>query len=233
MTVGIEPQREGRAAGRGLDRGGHDFLHHRLLTLALADRRNRVCDRFGHRDRGHGLGHRRRHDLGLEVQLGCDDRFGSRNRLGQALGNLGLLGLFKYADFCIVAVTQSLLLAGIEIEPELLRLTLPVGISFYTFQTLSYTIDIYRGTLKPARSFLEFATFVSFFPQLVAGPIVRASEFLPQFAKRPWLSERAIGEGLFLTPRGRGWHFLCSTLLYDARRPRAKPAETDAADAQA
>jgi len=114
------------------------------------------------------------------------------------VGNLGLLGLFKYADFCIVAVTQSLLVAGIEVEPELLRLTLPVGISFYTFQTLSYTIDIYRGTLKPARSFLEFATFVSFFPQLVAGPIVRASEFLPQFAKRPWLSERAIGEGLFL-----------------------------------
>lgn len=93
--------------------------------------------------------------------------------------NLGILGFFKYADFGIQqinALTNSMGIA--EIEP--LGIILPVGISFYTFQTLSYTVDVYRGKLKPSESLKEFALFVSFFPQLVAGPILRASQFLPQ-----------------------------------------------------
>ncbi|MEM7448087.1 MAG: MBOAT family O-acyltransferase [Myxococcota bacterium] len=112
--------------------------------------------------------------------------------------NLGLLGLFKYADFAVGAFVETASLFGFALEPTYLHLVLPVGISFYTFQTLSYSIDVYRGTLKPTRSFLEFATFVAFFPQLVAGPIVRASEFLPQFDKDPRLRTHQVGEGLFL-----------------------------------
>jgi D-alanyl-lipoteichoic acid acyltransferase DltB (MBOAT superfamily) len=94
--------------------------------------------------------------------------------------NLGLLGFFKYGNFALenfIAIAAS---AGIQYQPAALDIILPVGISFYTFQTLSYTLDVYRGHLKPADSFLNYALFVTFFPQLVAGPIVRASEFLPQ-----------------------------------------------------
>ena len=117
-------------------------------------------------------------------------------------GNLGALGLFKYADFFVGALGDGLGALGVEVAPEPLGLILPVGISFYTFQTLSYTIDVYRGRLEPQRSFLEFATFVAFFPQLVAGPIVRAKEFLPQFRHQPRLGLHRAGEAAFLIMRG-------------------------------
>jgi alginate O-acetyltransferase complex protein AlgI len=92
--------------------------------------------------------------------------------------SLGVLGLFKYFNFFVDSFRT---MAGIPPESgSTLDLILPVGISFYTFQTLSYTIDVYRGNLRHFRSFADFALFVAFFPQLVAGPIVRASEFLPQ-----------------------------------------------------
>jgi alginate O-acetyltransferase complex protein AlgI len=99
-------------------------------------------------------------------------------------GNLGLLGFFKYADF---AIDQFNILGRyIDLSSELpsLDLILPIGISFYTFQTISYTVDIYRGKLEPSKSLREFALFVAFFPQLVAGPIVRASTFLPQLREK-------------------------------------------------
>ena len=95
-------------------------------------------------------------------------------------GNLGLLGFFKYADFAILQFNILGEQFNVANEIPFLNLALPIGISFYTFQTMSYTIDIYRGNLQPSNSFKEFALFVAFFPQLVAGPIVRASEFLPQ-----------------------------------------------------
>ena len=104
-------------------------------------------------------------------------------------GNLGLLGFFKYADFAILQFNflgEQLNLAS---EIPFLNLALPIGISFYTFQTISYTVDVYRGKLTPCKSLREFALFVSFFPQLVAGPIVRASEFLPQLREK--ISESA------------------------------------------
>jgi len=99
-------------------------------------------------------------------------------------GNLGLLGFFKYADFAIVQL--NLLGNSIDLTTSLpmLNLLLPIGISFYTFQTISYTVDVYRGILKPSKSFSEFALFVSFFPQLVAGPILRAKDFLPQLREK-------------------------------------------------
>lgn len=94
--------------------------------------------------------------------------------------NLGILAIFKYFNFFSETSVEALALMGIQVDPIVHSLLLPVGISFYTFQTLSYTIDIYKGEIKPERSFVKFAVFVAFFPQLVAGPIVRAKEFLPQ-----------------------------------------------------
>lgn len=89
--------------------------------------------------------------------------------------NLGLLGYFKYTNF-VVAIFYGM--ANQTFEP--LDIFLPVGVSFFTFQSLSYTLDIYRGSLKPVKSIFDYAFFVSFFPQLVAGPIVRAHDFIPQ-----------------------------------------------------
>jgi len=94
--------------------------------------------------------------------------------------NLGLLGVFKYFDFFVESLAESLSLLGVHVSLRTLGIVVPVGISFYTFQTMSYTIDVYRGELRPAKSLVDFALFVSFFPQLVAGPIERATNLLPQ-----------------------------------------------------
>ena len=112
--------------------------------------------------------------------------------------NLGLLGFFKYFNFFVDSA--AVLLAGLGFEPHLpvLRIVLPVGISFYTFQTMSYTIDVYRGQLAPARSLLDFALYVSFFPQLVAGPIERATHLLPQFSQPRIVTRPMIESGCFL-----------------------------------
>jgi len=108
------------------------------------------------------------------------------------IGNLGLLGFFKYSDFAILQFNILGNYIDLGYQIPLLELIFPVGISFYTFQTLSYSIDVYRGKLKPSESFSEFALFVSFFPQLVAGPIIRAKEFLPQLREKIHLSEQGI-----------------------------------------
>ena len=94
--------------------------------------------------------------------------------------NLGILGVFKYYNFFAESAADLLRFLGFEPDAATLSIVLPVGISFYTFQALSYTIDIYRRELRPAQSFLDYSLFIAFFPQLVAGPIVRAREFLPQ-----------------------------------------------------
>jgi D-alanyl-lipoteichoic acid acyltransferase DltB (MBOAT superfamily) len=107
--------------------------------------------------------------------------------------NLGLLGFFKYYNFFIDSLIEASSLAGVHLNVSSLNIILPVGISFYTFQTLSYTIDIYRKKLEPAKGFIAFASFVAFFPQLVAGPIERATNLLPQFYKaRKFTYERAV-----------------------------------------
>ena len=103
--------------------------------------------------------------------------------------NLGLLGVFKYFNFFADSAVDLANLFGTTLNHTTLNIILPVGISFYTFQTLSYTLDIYRGKLKAQKNFFDFALFVAFFPQLVAGPIVRAIDFLPQIeTKRLWSS---------------------------------------------
>ncbi|HNQ24308.1 MAG TPA: MBOAT family O-acyltransferase [Phycisphaerae bacterium] len=111
-------------------------------------------------------------------------------------GNLGVLFVFKYYNFFADSVAQVAAGLGAPLAAAHHSLLLPVGISFYTFQTLSYTIDVYRGQLQPTRNFLKFALFVSFFPQLVAGPIVRAGHFLPQLDARPRFDDRAAELGL-------------------------------------
>ncbi|WP_081210002.1 MBOAT family O-acyltransferase [Salegentibacter sediminis] len=99
------------------------------------------------------------------------------------LVNLGFLGFFKYYNFFLDNFKSAFSIAGYELNANSLNIILPVGISFYTFQTLSYTIDVYKDRLEPTKNFISFAAFVSFFPQLVAGPIERASNLLPQFYK--------------------------------------------------
>ncbi|RNC80033.1 MAG: MBOAT family protein [Balneola sp.] len=98
--------------------------------------------------------------------------------------NLGFLGFFKYYNFFLENFVAAFTLFGAEISANSLNVVLPVGISFYTFQTLSYTIDIYKKKLEPTKDFIAFSAFVSFFPQLVAGPIERATNLLPQFYKK-------------------------------------------------
>lgn len=97
------------------------------------------------------------------------------------VGNLGFLGFFKYYNFFLDNFIEAFSFFGGEFSGQSLSIILPVGISFYTFQTLSYTIDVYKKNLEPTKDFISFAAFVSFFPQLVAGPIERATNLLPQF----------------------------------------------------
>ena len=107
--------------------------------------------------------------------------------------NLGILGYFKYTNFLIDSF-NSVLHSNFALQD----IFLPVGISFYTFQTMSYTIDVYRREIEPAKSFLDFAFFVCFFPQLVAGPIVRAKDFIPQIYQKIQLTKEETSLALFL-----------------------------------
>jgi alginate O-acetyltransferase complex protein AlgI len=112
--------------------------------------------------------------------------------------NLGILGFFKYFNFFIDSATSIFAWFGLEASAGTLSIVLPVGISFYTFQTMSYTIDIYRDKLKPTTDFLDFALFVSFFPQLVAGPIERATSLIPQLTSRRTVTSDLWFQGLWL-----------------------------------
>jgi len=118
------------------------------------------------------------------------------------VANLGLLGYFKYTGFLFEVIADIAALWGADAGLPALKLILPVGISFYTFQSLSYSIDVYRGRIPAERSFARFAFFVAFFPQLVAGPIVRASEFLPQLIKRPTLTRDDVDFAVWRITKG-------------------------------
>ncbi|GAB2497076.1 MBOAT family O-acyltransferase [Algoriphagus taiwanensis] len=114
------------------------------------------------------------------------------------LFNLGLLGFFKYFNFFIESATDFIKLLGFQAHASTLNLILPVGISFYTFQTMSYTIDVYRGKMEATKDPIAFFAFVAFFPQLVAGPIERASNFLPQFFKKREFEYQQGSDGMKL-----------------------------------
>jgi D-alanyl-lipoteichoic acid acyltransferase DltB (MBOAT superfamily) len=117
--------------------------------------------------------------------------------LGSIVFNLGLLFYFKYTNF-FISVSNDLFKTGFN--P--LNILLPVGISFYTFENLSYTIDVYRGDFKPAKKFSEYLLFLSFFPKLVMGPIVRAHDFIPQVGKPYVISEKDFAKGFYLIISG-------------------------------
>ncbi|PNQ73889.1 membrane-bound O-acyltransferase family protein [Hanstruepera neustonica] len=110
--------------------------------------------------------------------------------------NLGLLGVFKYYNFFAESFEQAFTFMGSTFHANRLNIVLPVGISFYTFQTLSYTIDVYRNKLEPTKNIISFFAFVSFFPQLVAGPIERASNLLPQFSKKRVFNYHIATDGM-------------------------------------
>lgn len=112
--------------------------------------------------------------------------------------NLGMLGFFKYYNFFIESFNEAFTLFGYELGLRGLSIILPVGISFYTFQTLSYTIDVYRKRIAPSNDLLAFATYVAFFPQLVAGPIERASHFLPQLKRKRFFNYKWAASGISL-----------------------------------
>ncbi len=117
--------------------------------------------------------------------------------IASLVANLGILGYFKYTNFIFDSITG---LTGGEYQP--MDIFLPVGISFFTFQSLSYTIDVYRGNIKPVDSILDYAFYLTFFPQLVAGPIVRAADFLPQIHKPTVVTDEMLGRGVFLIATG-------------------------------
>jgi len=125
-------------------------------------------------------------DYSIGIRLSKEENISKRKILLwiSILVNLGFLGFFKYYNFFLDNFITAFSLFGSPINVQGLNIVLPVGISFYTFQTLSYTIDVYKRKLKPTKDFIAFTAFVSFFPQLVAGPIERATHLLPQFYKR-------------------------------------------------
>ncbi len=118
------------------------------------------------------------------------------------LGNLGLLGFFKYGEFLLKNFIGLVQWIGLNFNPAVPDIILPIGISFYTFQTLSYTLDIYLRRAQPGKSFLDYALYVTFFPQLVAGPIVRATDFLPQCTEAKRATKNQFGWGLYFITLG-------------------------------
>jgi len=116
--------------------------------------------------------------------------------LGTVVVCIGVLFFFKYLNFALDSLSSVLRLFSIQLHPLVSNLLLPVGISFYTFQTMSYVIDVYRGDVKAERHFGYYATFISFFPQLVAGPIERTNNLLPQIVNPPKFDERKASNGL-------------------------------------
>jgi D-alanyl-lipoteichoic acid acyltransferase DltB (MBOAT superfamily) len=118
------------------------------------------------------------------------------------VANLAILGFFKYYDFFLDSLTDLLLSVGLQRDLPFLEIVLPIGISFFTFQGISYIVDVYRGTMKPVASPLDLFLYISFFPQLVAGPIVRGADFLPQLARPPELNRVAAVYGFILILAG-------------------------------
>ena len=117
------------------------------------------------------------------------------------IGNLGVLGFFKYYNFFLDNLNHLLSSVGFSL-PGYVEVILPLGISFYTFQTLSYSLDIYFGKLEPTRNLVDFALFVAFFPQLVVGPIVRARQFLPQLERPVEFDEERMISGIYRILKG-------------------------------
>lgn len=149
--------------------------------------------------------------LGHKIKSSPDISSKRRFRNTSIIANLGILGIFKYLDFFVAEFTSMLSLLSLEISPVTLDIVLPVGISFYTFQTMSYCWDIYNEELDPIDNFFDFALFVSFFPQLVAGPIERAKHLIPQILEKRKISSEMVSSGIHLTI----WGFFKKIVIAD------------------
>jgi alginate O-acetyltransferase complex protein AlgI len=136
--------------------------------------------------------------VGLALGDTSDERRRRRWLQLSLVANLGLLAAFKYFDFFVQSGAALLEWLGLSVSVGTLGFILPVGISFYTFQTMSYSLDVYRRRIEPTRDLQDLALFVGFFPQLVAGPIVRARDFLPQLATRPRFGQIDVRAALVL-----------------------------------
>jgi len=135
---------------------------------------------------------------GLRIEtLGVSEK--RKKFLWLSIGShLAILGFFKYFNFFAGNLQTLANLFGFHLDSPTLNIILPVGISFYTFQAMSYTIDVYRGKMKPTRNLIDFALYIAFFPQLVAGPIERATSLLPQISRKRIITEQQTDEGLWL-----------------------------------
>jgi len=140
--------------------------------------------------------------VGLGLELADDARVRKRWVALSVVSNLTILGLFKYAGFFAAGFADLMGMFGVAVQPWVVNVALPVGISFYTFQTMSYAVDVYRGQLKPTRDLGDFALFVAFFPQLVAGPIERAHRLLPQVLAPRSVTWKGFGSGCWLILSG-------------------------------
>ncbi|MBI1978031.1 MAG: MBOAT family protein [Candidatus Omnitrophica bacterium] len=136
--------------------------------------------------------------FGLKIEASQNPRVRKALLILSICLNLGILGFFKYFNFFAGSFSDSMSLLGWEVDQVTLKIVLPVGISFYTFQSMSYVIDVYRRELVPAKSLLDFALYVAFFPQLVAGPIERAAHLLPQVIQPRALEAGKIRKGIVL-----------------------------------
>jgi len=136
------------------------------------------------------------YSIGLKLSKTTNQRNRKLLLYTSIFANLGVLGFFKYYNFFLESFSDAFTLFGQSLETTRLDIILPVGISFYTFQTLSYTIDVYRNKMKPTKDLVSFFAFVNFFPQLVAGPIERAVNLLPQFQKKRTFNYSLAIDGL-------------------------------------
>ncbi len=150
--------------------------------------------------------------VGLQLAKTDDKRRRQRWLAVSLVANLGTLGVFKYLGFLVDSTQSFLTTIGLHSSPYSLDIILPLGISFYTFQTLSYTIDVYRRTLEPTRDLVQFLAFVTFFPQLVAGPIERAKNLLEQLAKNRAFHWNAAADGC----RQMLWGFFKKMVVADS-----------------
>jgi D-alanyl-lipoteichoic acid acyltransferase DltB (MBOAT superfamily) len=151
------------------------------------------------------------YSIGIALQRNTRERNRKLLLYGSIAINLGILATFKYFNFFVESLQELAQSFSMQFSLTTLNIVLPVGISFYTFQTLSYTIDVYKGKLSPTRNILSFFAFVSFFPQLVAGPIERASSLLPQFEVKKKLDYHQCMAGLRLTV----WGFFKKLVIAD------------------
>jgi alginate O-acetyltransferase complex protein AlgI len=156
-------------------------------------------------------------DYWVALALQSTELPGRRKRLlGVSLAsNLGVLGFFKYFNFFATSAERSAAVLGWDLDPFILSIILPVGISFYTFQALGYTIDVYRGRLAAVRDFVDYLGFITFFPQLVAGPIERATNLLVQFQRERPFDSVAAADGA----RQMLWGFFKKMVVADTMAP--------------